>query len=79
MSPLPMAIRPDEEEDTQTPTTMAPTSRTTTNCRVRHLLPVKLDDELNEAEERREEVFECEPVPVPVFAFRRRGLKEVDR
>jgi hypothetical protein len=57
---------------------MAPTSRTTTNCRVRHLfLPVKLDDELNEAEERREEVFECEPVPV--FAFRRRGLKEVDR
>lgn len=55
-----MAIRPDEE-DTQTPTTMAPTSRTTTNCRVRHLLPVKLVDELNEADERREELLEFDP------------------
>jgi len=57
-----MVIRPDEEEDTQTPTPMAPTSRTTTSCRVRHLfLPVKLEAELielKEADERREEVLE---------------------
>jgi hypothetical protein len=61
LSPFLLAIRPDEEEDTQTPTTIAPTSKTTTNCRVRHLLPVKLDVELNEADERREELLEFDP------------------
>lgn len=68
-------VRPikEDEEDTQIPAPIAPTSKAKTKCLDLHLLPVRLTDdaELMDADERREEAFEL--VPVRLFRLKSNG------